>query len=67
GDKIAGEARALAGPGQTVSRVRPPSDFKDWNAAWQANPEVVKEAWNEALRGVEKCLEKGSQHDEYER
>ena len=67
GDQIAGEARELTGPGQTVVRVRPPSDFKDWNAAWQQDPESVKAVWNEALRGIERGVGKGSEHEGFER
>lgn len=48
GDRFAAEIRAAIHPGQYVARIRPPAGSKDWNAAWQSYPTVVRAIWSRA-------------------
>lgn len=52
GERFADQIRAAAGLGQTVARVRPPAGYKDWNAAWQAHPELTRATWARALNAT---------------
>ena len=57
GDRIADDVVPLTRNGQTIVRVRPPEGCKDWNAAWQQDPQSVKQTWHEAFQGLERGQE----------
>ncbi len=64
GDRIAEEAQSMAQPRQTVTRVRPQEGFKDWNVAWQADPESVKSIRAQAFKGIGRGVRKEPEHEE---
>ena len=45
GERFVAQIRAAVQLGQTVERICPPKGYKDWNAAWQAQPTVARATW----------------------